>query len=259
MSQLSAFAPFGSPHPELSYADSDADDDQPVIRVTHGYSRDHRPDLKAATTQKPQAVIDRLAYFYAHENSNIHRAAHELATRSTDACEATRNTVARFLNATSSEEIIFVRGTTEGINLVARSWGRRHIGSGDEIVITGLEHHANIVPWQQLCAATGARLRVTPVDESGQILLDEYERLFNDRTWLAAFSQVSNALGTVTPAREMIEIAHRYGAKVLLDGTQPVSHLHTNVQALNCGGSLHRERTRDESERCIAICSGFVA
>ncbi len=188
----------------------------------------------AATTQKPQAVIDRLAYFYAHENSNIHRAAHELAARSTDAYEAARNTVARFLNAASSEEIIFVRGTTEGINLVAQSWGMRHIGPGDEIVITWLEHHANIVPWQQLCAATGARLRVAPVDESGQILLDEYERLFNDRTRLAAFSQVSNALGTVTPAREMIEIAHRYGAKVLLDGAQAVSHLHTDVQALDC-------------------------
>ncbi|MGI9212910.1 MAG: aminotransferase class V-fold PLP-dependent enzyme, partial [Methylococcaceae bacterium] len=188
----------------------------------------------AATTQKPQAVIDRLAHFYAHENSNIHRAAHDLAARATDAYESARDTVARFLNAGSSDEIIFVRGTTEGINLVAQSWGRRHIGPGDEIVITWLEHHANIVPWQQLCAATGARLRVAPVDESGQILLDEYERLFNDRTRLAAFSHVSNALGTVTPAREMIEIAHRHGVKVLLDGAQAVSHLRTDVQSLDC-------------------------
>ncbi len=188
----------------------------------------------AATTQKPQAVIDRLAHFYAHENSNIHRAAHELAARATDAYESARDTVARFLNAGSSEEIIFVRGATEGINLIAQSWGRQHIGAGDEIVITWLEHHANIVPWQQLCEATGARLRVAPVDESGQIRLDDYQRLFNDKTRLAAFSQVSNALGTVTPVREMIEIAHRYGAKVLVDGAQAVSHRRTDVRALDC-------------------------
>ena len=188
----------------------------------------------AATTQKPQAVIDRLAYFYQHENSNIHRAAHELAARATDAYEAARDKVARFLHAGSRDEIVFVRGTTEGINLVAQSWGRRNIGPGDEIVVTWLEHHANIVPWQQLCAETGARLRVAPVDDRGQILLDEYERLFNSKTKLAAFSQVSNALGTVTPAGEMIEIAHRHGARVLLDGAQAVSHLRVDVQALDC-------------------------
>jgi len=188
----------------------------------------------AATTQKPQAVIDRLAHFYAHENSNIHRAAHELAARATDAYESARDTVARFLNAGSSEEIIFVRGATEGINLIAQSFGRQHIGAGDEIVITWLEHHANIVPWQQLCEATGARLRVAPVDEAGQIRLDDYQRLFNDKTRLVAFSQVSNALGTVTPVREMIEIAHRYGAKVLVDGAQAVSHQPVDVKALDC-------------------------
>lgn len=188
----------------------------------------------AATTQKPQAVIDRLAYFYAHENSNIHRAAHELAARATDAYEAARDKVARFLNASSSDEIVFVRGTTEGINLIAQSWGRRHIGKDDEIVISWLEHHANIVPWQRLCAETGARLRVAPVDDRGQILLDEYEGLFNARTKLVAFSQVSNALGTVTPAQEMIEIAHRHGARVLLDGAQAVSHMRADVQALDC-------------------------
>ncbi|SMF95122.1 cysteine desulfurase / selenocysteine lyase [Methylomagnum ishizawai] len=188
----------------------------------------------AATTQKPQAVIDRLAYFYAHENSNIHRAAHELAARATDAYEAARDKVARFLNAASSDEIVFVRGTTEGINLIAQSWGRRHLGKDDEIVISWLEHHANIVPWQRLCAETGARLRVAPVDERGQIRLDEYERLFNARTKLVAFSQVSNALGTVTPAKEMIEIAHRHGARVLLDGAQAVSHMRADVQALDC-------------------------
>jgi cysteine desulfurase/selenocysteine lyase len=188
----------------------------------------------AATTQKPQAVIDRISYFYEHENSNIHRAAHELAARSTDAYEKARDTVAKFMNATSSSEIVFARGTTEAINLVAQSWGRQHIKAGDEIVITWLEHHANIVPWKQLCEATGATLRVVPVDDDGQILLGEYQKLLNSRTKLVAFTQVSNALGTVTPAREMIEMAHRVGARVLLDGAQSVSHLRVDVQALDC-------------------------
>ena len=188
----------------------------------------------AATTQKPQSVIDRLAYFYEHENSNIHRAAHEMAARSTDAYEKARDTVRRFLKAGSVDEIIFVRGATEGINLIAQSWGRRHIGAGDEIVVSWLEHHANIVPWQQLCQQTGAKLRVAPVDDSGQILLDEYEKLLNDRTKLVSFTQVSNALGTVTPAKQMIELARRYGAHVLLDGAQSVSHMPVDVQALDC-------------------------
>jgi cysteine desulfurase/selenocysteine lyase len=188
----------------------------------------------AATTQKPQSVIDRLSYFYAHENSNIHRAAHELAARATDAYEAAREKVRRFLNASTVREIIFVRGATEGVNLVAQSWGRQNIQKDDEIVITWLEHHANIVPWQMLCAEKGARLRVAPVDDSGQVLLDEYQKLLNSRTRLVAFAQVSNALGTVTPAVEMIEMAHRYGAKVLLDGAQAVSHMRVDVQAYDC-------------------------
>ncbi len=188
----------------------------------------------AATTQKPQAVIDRLDHFYSHENSNIHRAAHELAARATDAYEAAREKVRRFLNAPSSREIVFVRGATEGINLVGQSWGRQNIGKDDEVVITWLEHHANIVPWQMLCAEKGARLRVAPVDDSGQILLDEYTKLIGPRTRLVSFAHVSNALGTVTPAREMIEIAHRQGAKVLLDGAQAVSHMPVDVQWLDC-------------------------
>jgi cysteine desulfurase/selenocysteine lyase len=188
----------------------------------------------AATTQKPQAVIDRLAHFYEHENSNVHRGAHALAARATDAYEAAREKVRRFIGAPSAKDIVFVRGATEGINLVAQAWGRRNIGKGDEIVITWLEHHANIVPWQQLCAETGALLRVAPVDESGQVLLDEYEKLFGPRTRIAALSHVSNALGTVTPAQEMIEIAHRHGARVLLDGAQSVSHMRTDVSALGC-------------------------
>ncbi|MBV6447318.1 family 2A encapsulin nanocompartment cargo protein cysteine desulfurase [Nitrosomonas sp.] len=188
----------------------------------------------AATTQKPQSVIDRLSYFYQHENSNIHRAAHELAARATDAYEEARQKVSRFLNASSADEIVFVRGTTEGINLVAQSWGRQHIGEGDEIVITWLEHHANIVPWQQLCNEKGAILRVAPVDDQGQILLDEYQKLLNSRTKLVAFSQVSNALGTITPAQEMIAMAHRVGARVLVDGAQSVSHMRVDVQQLDC-------------------------
>lgn len=188
----------------------------------------------AATTQKPQSVIDRLKYFYEHENSNVHRAAHELAARATDAYESAREKVRRFLNASSAREIIFVRGATEGINLVAQTWGWQNIQKDDEIVITWLEHHANIVPWQMLAAEKGARLRVAPVDDTGQVLLDEYEKLLGPRTRLVALPQVSNALGVVPPAREMIEAAHRYGARVLLDGAQSVSHMRVDVQSLDC-------------------------
>ncbi|MEO6824395.1 MAG: family 2A encapsulin nanocompartment cargo protein cysteine desulfurase [Nitrosospira sp.] len=188
----------------------------------------------AATTQKPQSVIDRLSYFYQHENSNIHRAAHELAARATDAYEESREKVRRFLNASSTEEIIFLRGTTEAINLVAQSWGRQNVNEGDEVVITWLEHHANIVPWQTLCNEKGAKLRIAPVDDDGQILLDEYQKLLGSRTKLVSFSQVSNALGTVTPARQMIEMAHRVGARVLVDGAQSVSHMRVDVQQLDC-------------------------
>ena len=187
----------------------------------------------AATTQKPQAVIDRLAYFYAHENSNIHRAAHELAARATDAYEAARQKVARFIGAGSVEEIIFVRGATEAINLVAKSWGVKNIGAGDEIIVSHLEHHANIVPWQQLAAEKGAKIRVIPVDDSGQVLLEEYRRLLNERTKLVAVTQVSNALGTVVPVQEIVDLAHRAGAKTLVDGAQSVSHMRVNVRALD--------------------------
>ncbi|ABD89172.1 family 2A encapsulin nanocompartment cargo protein cysteine desulfurase [Rhodopseudomonas palustris] len=188
----------------------------------------------AATTQKPQAVIDRLAHFYSHENSNIHRAAHELAARSTDAYEAAREKVRRFLGAPSPRDIIFVRGATEGINLVAQAWGRRNIGEGDEIVVSWLEHHANIVPWQQLCAEKGARLRVAPVDDHGQIILEEYEKLLGPNTKLVSITQVSNALGTVVPVTEITAIAHRHGACVLIDGAQSVSHMPVDVQAIGC-------------------------
>jgi cysteine desulfurase/selenocysteine lyase len=187
----------------------------------------------AATTQKPQAVIDRLKYFYEHENSNIHRAAHELAARATDAYEGARERVRGFLNASSTNEVVFVRGATEAINLVAQSWGRQNVGKDDEIVVTWLEHHANIVPWQQLANEKGARLRVAPVDDTGQVILEEYGKLLGPRTRLVALPQVSNALGTVTPAKPMVQMAHGAGAKVLVDGAQSVSHIRTDVQALN--------------------------
>jgi len=187
-----------------------------------------------ATTQKPQAVIDRLSHYYEHENSNIHRAAHELAARSTDAYEGAREKVRRFLNASTAKEIVFVRGTTEGINLIAKSWGHRYVGKDDEIVITWLEHHANIVPWQQLCAEKGAVLRVAPVNDNGEVILEEYEKLLNERTKLVSLTHVSNALGTITPAKEMVAMAHRHGARVLVDGAQSVPHMRIDVQDLDC-------------------------
>lgn len=186
----------------------------------------------AATTQKPQAVIDRLSYFYAHENSNIHRAAHELAARATDAYEEARETTRRFIGAAKGEEIIFVRGTTEAINLVAYAWGGKHLQPGDEVVITHLEHHANIVPWQLLSRQTGAILKVAPVDDAGNLLMSEFEDLLGPRTKLVAATQVSNALGTVTPVEKIVELGHRYGARVLIDGAQSIPHLPINVSEL---------------------------
>lgn len=187
----------------------------------------------AATTQKPKLVIDRINYFYENENSNIHRAAHELAARATDAYEAARTKVQHFLNARSVNEIVFVRGTTEAINLVASSWGEQYLNPGDEIIVSHLEHHANIVPWQLLAKKKGLSIKVIPVDDDGQILLDEYAKLLNSKTKLVSFTQVSNALGTITPAKTIVEMAHRAGAKALVDGAQSVSHMRTDVQALD--------------------------
>ena len=187
----------------------------------------------AATTQKPKQVIDRISYFYEHENSNIHRAAHELAARATDAYEGARRKVQAFLNAGSINEIIFVRGATEAINLVAKSWGEQNLHAGDEIIVSHLEHHANIVPWQQLATKKGLKIKVIPVDDDGQVLLDEYVKLLGPKTKLVSFTQVSNALGTVTPAAQIIQLAHLAGAKVLVDGAQSVSHMPVNVQALD--------------------------
>ena len=187
----------------------------------------------AATTQKPQAVIDRLSSFYAHENSNIHRAAHELAARATEAYEDARNTVRDFLGAPRSEEVIFVRGTTEAINLVAQSWGRANLRAGDEILITHLEHHANIVPWQIVARETGAVIKVAPVDDAGNLLLDEFTRLLNPRTKLVSATAVANAIGTVTPIEAIVALGHRAGARVLIDGAQSVPHLATDLRQLD--------------------------
>jgi len=183
----------------------------------------------AATTQKPQAVIDRISYFYAHENSNIHRAAHELAARATDAYEEARETARRFIGAPKAEQIIFVRGTTEAINLVAKAWGGKHLQPGDEIVITNLEHHANIVPWQMIARQTGAVIKVAPVDDAGNLLLNEFERLLGPRTKIVSATQVSNALGTVTPVEKIVELGHRYGARVLIDAAQSIPHIPIDV------------------------------
>ena len=184
----------------------------------------------AATTHKPRQVIERVSYFYEHENSNIHRAAHTLAARATDAYEHAREVVRRFINAPDVNEVIFVRGTTEAINLVAKSWGGQNVGEGDEIIVSHLEHHANIVPWQQLAQAKGAKLRVIPVDDQGQIRLDEYQKLINDRTKIVAIGHVSNVLGTVVPVKQVVEIAKRRGITTLVDGAQSIAHTPVDVQ-----------------------------
>ena len=167
----------------------------------------------AATTQKPKSVIDRLNYFYEHENSNVHRGAHALAARATDAYESARDKVARFLNAPSLNDIIFVRGATEAINLISQSFGKFNIQKDDEIIVSNLEHHANIVPWQLLASEVGAKIKVIPVDDSGQILLSEFERLITPRTKIVSVAHVSNALGTIVPIKEVTKIANRYGVK----------------------------------------------
>ncbi|MCM1166717.1 MAG: cysteine desulfurase [Lachnospiraceae bacterium] len=186
-----------------------------------------------ATTQRPQAVIDRLSYYYEHENSNVHRGAHTLAARSTDAYEKARQTVADFIGAPSKDNIVFVRGTTEGINLVAQSYVKPLLEPGDEIILSLLEHHANIVPWQLVAQETGAVIKVIPVDESGQLLLPEYEKLFTKRTKFVSVTHVSNVLGTITPVAELIAIAHRHGVRILIDGAQSVAHIPVNVSTLD--------------------------
>jgi cysteine desulfurase / selenocysteine lyase len=188
----------------------------------------------AATTQKPRAVIDALSAYYTRDNANIHRGVHVLSERATDAYESARRRIQRHLNAASPREIVFVRQATEAINLVAASFGRTVVGAGDEIVISAIEHHANIVPWQMLCEEKGARLKVVPVDDRGDLIVDEYARLLGPRTRLVAITQVSNALGTITPIEEIIRLAHRENIPVLVDGAQAAPHQAVDVRALDC-------------------------
>jgi cysteine desulfurase/selenocysteine lyase len=188
----------------------------------------------AATTQKPQAVIDRLTRYYAEENANIHRGVHALSERATGMYEDARETVRRFVNARHAREIVFVRGATEAINLVAATWGRAHVGAGDEIVISEMEHHSNIVPWQMLCEEKGARLRVIPITDEGELRLDELEPLLGERTRLVAIPHVSNALGTINPVGAIVGSAHARGIPVLVDGAQAVAHMPVDVQAIGC-------------------------
>jgi cysteine desulfurase/selenocysteine lyase len=187
-----------------------------------------------ATSQKPQAVIDALARYYGAENSNIHRGVHALSEQATADYEAARGKLRRFINAPSEREIILVRGTTEAINLVAQSYGRTFLKEGDEIVVSAMEHHSNIVPWQMVCAQVGARLRVIPINHDGEIVMEEYRRLLSERTKFVAVTHVSNALGTVVPVKEMIALAHERDVPVLLDGAQAVPHLPVDVRDLDC-------------------------
>jgi len=188
----------------------------------------------AATTQKPLAVVEAIEHYYRRDNSNIHRGVHALSERATEQYEKTRTAVQRFLNAAESKEIIFTRGTTESINLVAQAYGRRHVGAGDEVLITAMEHHSNIVPWQILCEDTGAKLRVAPINDRGELQIEEFEKLLGARTRFVAVSHLSNALGTINPLREMIRMAHARNIPVLVDGAQAAPRMTVDVQSLDC-------------------------
>jgi cysteine desulfurase/selenocysteine lyase len=208
-------------------------EDFPILRETvHGKPLVYLDN--AATAQKPRAVIERVARYYEAENSNIHRGVHQLSETATRAYEATRTAVKAFINAAEEREIVFVRGATEAINLVARCYGGAHLRPGDEVVISGMEHHSNIVPWQLICQEKGAVLRVIPVDDGGDVVMDAYRGLLGPRTRLVALPHVSNALGTVNPVREMIAEAHRAGAAVLIDGAQGAPHSSVDVRDLDC-------------------------
>jgi cysteine desulfurase/selenocysteine lyase len=188
----------------------------------------------AATTQKPKAVLDALSRYYEENNANVHRGVHLLSQRATDAYEGARVKVQQFLNAPTPREIVFVRGTTEAINLVAQTYGRRNIQAGDEVLVTAMEHHSNLVPWQLICEEKGAQLRAVPFDDNGNLLLDRFDDLLNERTKIVAVTQLSNAIGTVNPVREIIRRAHARGVPVLVDGAQALPHMPVDVQALDC-------------------------
>lgn len=207
-------------------------DDFPILsRQVNGHNLVYLDN--AATTQKPQIVLDTLSDYYSRYNSNVHRGVHTLSQQATDLFEEARRTVARFLNAGSEREIVFVRGCTEAVNLVAGTYGRANVTEGDEILISAMEHHSNIVPWQMLCEATGARLRVIPMNERGELILEEYENLLSDRTKLVAVVHISNSLGTINPVEQIIAGAHERGIPVLLDGAQAAAHGSVDVQGLD--------------------------
>ena len=188
----------------------------------------------AATSQKPQPVIDAITRYYQSGNANIHRGVHFLSEHATEEHEASRQAVRQFINAARSEELIFVRGTTEGINLVAQTYGREHVGAGDEVLVSAMEHHSNIVPWQILCEQQGAKLRVIPINDQGELLLDAFEKLIGPRTKIVAVAHVSNALGTINPIREIVKMAHAHKVPVVVDGAQAVPHLKVDVHDLDC-------------------------
>ena len=188
----------------------------------------------ASTSQKPQVVIDTLVRYYTTENSNVHRGVHSLSQQASEDYEATRTKVRHFINADNDREIIFVRGTTEGINLVAQSYGRQHVGEGDEVIISAMEHHSNIVPWQILCQEQGAHLRVIPINDAGELLLDEYEKLLSPRTKLVSIAHMSNVLGTINPIEQVVAMAHSRGVPVLVDGAQAAPHMSVDVRKLDC-------------------------
>lgn len=207
--------------------------DFPLLKVTvHGKPLVYLDN--GATSQKPQVVIDTLKRYYTAENSNIHRGVHLLSERATAAYEAAREKLRRFVNAASLQEIIFVRGTTEAINLVTQSYGRTFLQEGDEVIISAMEHHSNIVPWQIVCGQVGARLRVIPINHDGELVVDEYRRLLNEKTKFVAVTHVSNALGTIVPVKEIVKLAHDRGIPVLLDGAQAVPHLKVDVREIGC-------------------------
>ena len=207
-------------------------EDFPILRRTvHGKSLVYLDN--AATTQKPRAVLDALTAYYGEDNANVHRGVHLLSERATQAFEDARATVQRFINAASTREIVFTRNATEGINLVAQTFGRTRLGPGDEVVISAMEHHSNIVPWQMVCREKGASLRVIPITNEGALQIEEYERLLGPRTRLVSIVHLSNALGTVNPVQQMIATAHRHGVPVLVDGAQAVHHMTVDVQALD--------------------------
>ena len=223
---------------QLSYEETDILNVEEVRRdfpILHQKVNGH--DLvwfdNGATTQKPRQVIETLADYYTHYNSNIHRGAHTLAARATDAYEGAREKIRRFINASSADEIIFVRGTTEGINLVAQTFGRKFVGVGDEVIVSTLDHHANIVPWQQVCKERGATLRAIPINADGDLLLDEYERMIGPRTKFVSVGHVNNTFGTINDVRRIIDVAHRHGVPVLIDGAQSIAHTKVDVQSLD--------------------------